>query len=871
MNGRGYKRTGDFDEIIIRKRCRIEDDAEVIGDTSQIGNLDVTGNITLTGTVDGVDVAAVAASSMLTDLDVSASGAKDILKPTTAANDFEIRAGTGTAGVLVGRSTGTGTVTISSDDDGTDGAVIVNVKNNKTSAFKIKSLDTDRLTLDTTTDAICLESKGNMRAVNMIATSDVSCATLTLGGDATTGFTSPVDASNMVAGSGAGDALTTGVDNIAIGQSALNDCKTGGQNTCVGRYAGAVIGTDVCCNTCIGNNSGNGIIGGPNNTCIGSASGGTGLVSGGNNTCLGFNAQLTVDYNNCTVLGANTTASAGNQATIGNSSTTELCNAGNGVCNLGSSGRQFKDLYLSGEVKIGGNSLLAFSQPQDTTNLCAGPTQGDSLAADALRNIIIGSGSAGDSLTTGDDNIIIGTSNCATALTTGSRNIIIGGENCAKTITSGTNNVIIGTGDCADTFVFSNSVQIGDNAGSAGMGNTSVAVGASAGQAVSGAGNVCFGYNTGGSGTGKENTYLGYSASVANGKEYSVALGTRASCAESRQMVLGSSDTTTYSLTEVVPGSTDGSCHLGSTTKKFGTVYCTALDVNGSGVEGFTNPVDDTNMAAGTTAGDSLTGVGSIRNVLIGKNAGTAMTTGCTDNTCVGFEAGKTAGASTVQNTLIGASSGANATGDSNTCVGDASGFALTTGEGNTIIGQGSGNITTGTRNTCLGNNTLPTAGSDYQIAIGYQANCAASEECCIGGSNSGQSVTIIKPGRDNYTQLGGTNRRFTDLYLTGAVVDEIPAAITSADSPYTMGNTDHVIRCDTTTNLIQITLPAAGSNNGTRYIIALETDGGNDVTISRAGTDTINGATTALTLADAGSAWTVYAIGSNWYATATN
>ena len=756
MNGRGYKRTGDFDEIIIRKRCRILDPAEVVGDTDIVGNLDVAGDITLTGTVDGVDVAALGASALLTDIVVSESGEKNILKPTDVAHDFEIRPGTGVAGVLIGTSTGSGTTTISADPAGADGAVILNVKNNKLSAFKIKSDAKDRVTLDTTTGAVCLESTGDMKAVDMIATGDmyvgdgattayiraqdgvgnfeirasnggtnnpavklipssgsvvmeatgpvgrmilgggnieqsfyvkntggtvlletdgdpggvlsvnipvllnavnvvatgnVSCATLTLGGDATTGFTSPEDASNLIAGSGSGGALTTGAtNNTAIGQNCLTAVTTGDSNTCVGRYAGTVIGPDVCCNTCIGTNSGATIVGGPNNTCIGNGSGGGGLVAGGNNTCLGFNAQLAADYNNSTVIGANTSASAGNQATIGSSSTTELCNAGDGVCDLGSSGRQFKDCYLSG------------------------------------------------------------------------------------------------------------------------------------------------------------------------------------------------------------------------------TVYCTALDVNGSGVEGFTNPVDDTNMVAGTTAGDSLTGGASVRNVLIGKNAGTALTTNCYDNTFVGYEAGKTAGASTVQNTFIGAVSGGKATGNNNTCVGDESGFELTTGTGNTIIGQGDGNITTGIRNTCIGSTTLPTAGSDYQIAIGYQATCGASEECCIGGINSGQSVTVIKPGRDDYTSLGDSSNRFTDLHLTGAVVDEIPAALTSSDSPYTMANTDNVIRCDTSTNLIQITLPDASTNNGKRYIIALETDPiGNDVTISRATTDTINGGTSTLGLVDAGSAWTVYAIGTNWYATATN
>jgi hypothetical protein len=93
MNGRGWKRSGDFDEIIIRKRCRIEDDAEVIGDTSQTGNLDVTGNITLTGTVDGVDVAALGASNALTDIEVGAGVTDTFVRP--ADSDLRLRLVTG--------------------------------------------------------------------------------------------------------------------------------------------------------------------------------------------------------------------------------------------------------------------------------------------------------------------------------------------------------------------------------------------------------------------------------------------------------------------------------------------------------------------------------------------------------------------------------------------------------------------------------------------------------------------------------------------------------------------------------------------------------------------------------------------------------
>jgi hypothetical protein len=70
--------------------------------------------------------------------------------------------------------------------------------------------------------------------------------------------------------------------------------------------------------------------------------------------------------------------------------------------------------------------------------------------------------------------------------------------------------------------------------------------------------------------------------------------------------------------------------------------------------------------------------------------------------------------------------------------------------------------------------------------------------------------------------------------------------------SPKTLDLSDNIVVCDTTGGAIAITLPEANSSLGKRYVIFMETDGGTNVTVTCAGADTISGANTIATLADA-------------------
>jgi hypothetical protein len=87
---------------------------------------------------------------------------------------------------------------------------------------------------------------------------------------------------------------------------------------------------------------------------------------------------------------------------------------------------------------------------------------------------------------------------------------------------------------------------------------------------------------------------------------------------------------------------------------------------------------------------------------------------------------------------------------------------------------------------------------------------------------------------------------------------------VNAGNSPYTGLNTDAVILCDTTAATRAITLPAAT----VKILYKVKNLGSNTCTITRAGADTIDGATTAVLrtqyeaidlVSDGTSAWSIF------------
>jgi hypothetical protein len=130
-------------------------------------------------------------------------------------------------------------------------------------------------------------------------------------------FTNTTGGSNVAIGHQALWKNTTGSNNTANGREALKEF-VGSDNTAIGYRAlwgssGASTGTS---NTAVGSGAGNAITTGSNNIVIG---GGDGVATGSFNTLVGVNARVSTNsFSNATVIGYNAVAQGVNSTAIGN-------------------------------------------------------------------------------------------------------------------------------------------------------------------------------------------------------------------------------------------------------------------------------------------------------------------------------------------------------------------------------------------------------------------------------------------------------------------------------------------------------------------------------------------------------------------------
>jgi len=199
------------------------------------------------------------------------------------------------------------------------------------------------------------------------------------------------------------------------------------------------------------------------------------------------------------------------------------------------------------------------------------------------------------------------------------------------------------------------------------------------------------------------------------------------------------------------------------------------------------------NVRFGVNAGNSIASGGNY-NVVLGDEAGTALTTG-DNNTAIGFEALSTEDADG-NNTAIGYQAlktlNAGASGF-NTAVGVASGTAMTTGVKNTLLGHGSGAaLTNADFNIAIGFGSLnsDTLGST-SVAIGEQTlnaqnfTTATDSKNTAVGHNAGKAVTT---GVKN-TLIGTTSGvSLTDADLNTAVGFDALAADTLGSRSVAIG-----------------------------------------------------------------------------------
>ena len=234
-----------------------------------------------------------------------------------------------------------------------------------------------------------------------------------------------------------------------------------------------------------------------------------------------------------------------------------------------------------------------------------------------------------------------------------------------------------------------------------------------------------------------------------------------------------------------------------------GTTNLDAVDVDGAvnfaadvtfadGADIITASAGTSNFRAGVNAGNSIASGGNY-NVVVGDEAGTALTTGDA-NVAVGFEALKTEDANgesvavgyqalktqnvgvSALNTAVGYLAGtAITTGIQNVIVGSLAGDAMTDADGNIAIGHqaltsnilGSASVAVG--GTALFSQNPTTAASSLNTAIGHSAGyriTTGTFNTCVGGNSgtgitTGLSNTVVGYNAASTDGLTGSNNTF--------------------------------------------------------------------------------------------------------------
>jgi trimeric autotransporter adhesin len=210
-----------------------------------------------------------------------------------------------------------------------------------------------------------------------------------------------------------------------------------------------------------------------------------------------------------------------------------------------------------------------------------------------------------------------------------------------------------------------------------------------------------------------------------------------------------------------------------------GISFATGADVIGSQTTRFRIALDGSlstptlgtsNVRFGVNAGNSIESGGNY-NVVIGDEAGTAITTG-DQNVAIGFEALSTATTAS-RNTAVGLQALKVNTGDDNSAFGYGALILNTTGTYNTAVGRNAGAaVTTGVQNTLIGGlagDAQTTASNN--TAVGYAS---------LGANTTGPSNTAIGHSAMAANTTGNTNT---------AVGNSALAANTVGDNNTALGN----------------------------------------------------------------------------------
>jgi hypothetical protein len=137
----------------------------------------------------------------------------------------------------------------------------------------------------------------------------------------------------VILGTEAATSLKNGTDNIVMGYQAGKKMTGSSQNVSIGRFAAVNLTT------------------GSNNVFLGVGSGGGGAVTTTNSVFVG-NGAVGNNSTNQTSIGYNAQATAANEMVLGGTALTHIRNSGDGKCDLGTTTKPFKNLYLKGDITL---------------------------------------------------------------------------------------------------------------------------------------------------------------------------------------------------------------------------------------------------------------------------------------------------------------------------------------------------------------------------------------------------------------------------------------------------------------------------------------------------------------------------------------
>jgi hypothetical protein len=383
-----------------------------------------------------------------------------------------------------------------------------------TTQFKDLYLSGDIIAGGTTTEQLKKYTTNSYSAgVNSKSSGDFA---VSIGTNAGSNSTS---SNTVFIGNNAGRYISSGVNAVAIGfgtlQGDTGTPTTGGRHTAIGTNClKSVVGA---CeeNTGMGSQTLMNVSTGNCNSGFGNDAG-LSITTGAQNTFLGCDSNGSATLSNQTSLGFGATCDTANQITLGNSAVTQIV-PGGATTDLGGSGtKQFKDLYLSGNIDGGSYTLNGVNMEPIKRHSTTSLYSGNSSKSSGATSISIGdySGSA----------------------STSSANVFIGYDS-ARYPTSIIQSVAIGhsalKGDGVTALTATGNVAIGYN-------SLSIAKGAAGN-------NTCVGNASGDSiTTGASNTCIGFNSDcVATGTNQS-SLGVGATCDASNQIYLGNGSITSF-------------------------------------------------------------------------------------------------------------------------------------------------------------------------------------------------------------------------------------------------------------------------------------------------------------------------------------